>query len=126
MTPTIDLIAAELPKHVDLILFEDVDDAGGKCRRDTGGLRCSCGEWQAPSGPYPSILRPRAEFHRHVAAAIQRRIASDTVVETLNAINQRITTRRLGKSIMREMDQDIVTLRSAAAALIVLIGDADV
>jgi len=127
MSTTLELIAAELPRHVDLFLFEEVDDpVGGIYRRDTGGLRCSCGDWQAPAGPYPQMTRPRAAYHEHVAAAIQRAIITDTVVDTLNAVNERIIVPRIGSSYMREMDRDIVTLRAAASALILLIGDADV
>lgn len=116
-------ISDELPRHVDLILFEEMDDAGGIRRRDTGGLRCSCGEWSAPQTPYPHLMRPRQSWHDHVARAVQHRLQTDEVVETLNAVNQRITAQRLGKSMMREMDSDILVLRKAAAALIDLIGD---
>ena len=123
MSATLQAIAEELPKHVDMNLFEDVDDAGGKRRRDTGGLCCSCGEWQAPQGPYPQLARPRQGWQEHVALAIQRAIATDAVVEALNAANGRVAAQRLGKSITREMDKDILVLRQSAAALIDLIGD---
>ncbi|QGJ89501.1 hypothetical protein PBI_SMARTIES_98 [Microbacterium phage Smarties] len=116
-------IADEVAKHVDLFLFEDMDDAGGKRRRDTGGLTCSCGQWSAPAGPPPQMFRPRAEFDLHRARAIQRALQTESVIETLNAVNQRITVQRLGKSLTREMDRDILVLRKAAAALIDLIGD---
>ncbi len=117
-------IADELPKHVDLILFEDVREDGTiTYRRDTGGLRCSCGEWQAPAGPPPQMFRPRAEFDLHRARAVQRALQTESVIETLNEVNVRVIVPRIGSSYMREMDRDILALRKAAAAIIDLIGD---
>lgn len=123
MNPTIDLIAAELPKHVDLILFEDVDDpVGGKYRRDTGGLTCSCGQWQeGPRFERYAEYRPREAFQQHVAEAILRRITQREHVDTLTAINERLIVPRIGSSYMREMDRDIITLRAAAATLTLLL-----
>lgn len=119
MTPVADLIAAELPKHIDLILFEDETRYEVTLRVDTGGLRCSCGEWQAPSDEHG--LRPRTAWHAHVADAIHRRITTPEAVDVLTAINARLNAPRLGHPVLREMDRDITTLQAAAALLAVLL-----
>ncbi|QBI98174.1 hypothetical protein SEA_FIREMAN_92 [Microbacterium phage Fireman] len=116
-------IADEVAKHVDLILFEDRPAPMGSYRRDTGGLRCSCGEWSAPAGPPPQMFRPRAEFDLHRARAIQRALQTESVIETLNAVNERVIVPRVGTSYMRQMDRDILVLRQVASTLIDLIGD---
>lgn len=112
MSPLRDLIATELPRHVDLILYDD--------GWDTGGLRCSCGEWER----WPTEdggARPRNEFHEHVADAIHRRISAPEAYETLVAVQERLTVPRVGTSYMREMDKDIRTLQAAAAILSVML-----
>lgn len=116
MNPVADLIAAELPRHVDLILFEDETRYDVTLRVDTGGLRCSCGEWSAPRDEDTNLL-PRAAFHQHVAEAVHRRISTPEVREVLAAVLERTGLQRIGLSMYREMDRDIVTLRAAAAML---------
>lgn len=119
MTPIADLIAAELPRHVDLILFEDETRYEVTLRVDTGGLRCSCGEWQAPRDE--NGLRPRAAWHAHVAESIHRRITTPEAVDVLTAINERLILPRIGLSMFREMDKDITTLQAAAALLAIML-----
>lgn len=114
MNPVADLIAAELPRHVDLILWSPYDENDE--RVDTGGLACSCREWSAPRDEETG-LRPRAAFNRHVAEAVHRRISTPEVREVLAAVLERTGLQRIGLSMHREMDRDIVTLRAAAAML---------
>lgn len=118
MTPTADLIAAELPRHVDLILWSAYDE--NDQRVDTGGLACSCGQWSAPRDEETGT-RPRAAYTRHCAEAIQRAITTQETVDVLTAINERLILPRLGLSMLREMDKDITTLQAAAAILTVLL-----
>lgn len=132
-TSTTDLIVSELGRHVDLILYEDranLDRRTGTTRVDTGGLRCSCGDWKHdPSYPGTTgevALRPHDAFRHHVAQAVQRRITTPEVAATLEAINERLLVPRVGASYLREMDRDIVALQAAASMLTLLIFPAEV
>ena len=118
MNPVADLIAAELPRHVDLILWSKYDE--NDQRVDTGGLTCSCGQWSAPRDQETGT-RPRRAYTRHCAEAVHRAITTQDAVDTLAAINERLILPRVGLSMMREMDRDIVTLQAAAATLTVLL-----
>lgn len=124
MTPTVDLIAAELRKHVDLILWEESEptqtDFPGTSRQDSGGLTCTCGQWSAPRDEETGT-RPRKAYNVHCAEMIQRAITTQETVDVLTAINERLILPRMGLSVLREMAKDIVTLQSAAAILTVLL-----
>lgn len=55
-------IATEMAKHTDLIRW---DDDGS----DTGGIRCSCEQWQAPKGD--DGIRPYVLWRVHVAERVR-------------------------------------------------------
>ena len=124
MTPTVDLIASELARHSSEGLYEAREptpqDHTPVKWWDTGGLRCTCGDWQsyrvgAERG------RPRREYNRHVADAITRRLGTPDAKAVLESVYERLLAPRVGVQYMRVMDRDLLTLRAVAAYLTVLL-----
>jgi hypothetical protein len=78
-------IARELARHTEGFLWAEGAYTGG--RADTGGLKCSCGEWeQLPEEG--TFYRPYAAFRQHVAAEVYKALQAQLVPELREKIPQ--------------------------------------